>query len=61
MSANDAPAPPRRGGLALYANLLEPKASAAGTISSGPVSYTQSNTTDHDDTASKKPQMNAGT
>jgi len=59
MSTNDAAPPARKGGLALYANLLDPNASAAGTISSAPVSYT--NTEEQDEAASKKPQMNAGT
>jgi len=59
MSSSDTPAPARKGGLSLYANLLDPTAAAAGTISSAPVSYT--NTADQDEAASKKPQMNAGT
>ncbi|KEF56438.1 uncharacterized protein A1O9_08019 [Exophiala aquamarina CBS 119918] len=44
MANNTPPAqPPPRGGLSLYANLLDPKnATAPGTISSAPVSYNRS-------------------
>ncbi|KAK5054482.1 hypothetical protein LTR84_001373 [Exophiala bonariae] len=51
--------PPPRGGLSLYANLLDPKnATAPGTISSAPVSY---NRTPEQDEAVKKQQALAGT
>lgn len=59
--ANNTPSapPPARGGLSLYANLLDPKnASAPGTISSAPVSY---NRPPEQDEAVKKQQALAGT
>ncbi|KIX04661.1 uncharacterized protein Z518_05531 [Rhinocladiella mackenziei CBS 650.93] len=53
--ANDPPAP-SRGGLSLYANLLDPKNAASGTISSAPVSYTKPESTPEQDEAVKKQQ-----
>ena len=56
--AND-PSPPPRGGLSLYANLLDPSKSGA-TISAAPVSYKQE--TSQEDEAAKKQQASlAGT
>lgn len=61
--ANDrAAAAPPRGGLSLYANLLDPKSAAPGTISSAPVSYSKSLDPSPDqDEAVKKQQALAGT
>ena len=58
--ANEPP-PTARGGLALYANLLDPTRSSAGTISSAPVSYntTAENGVENDE-AAKKQQALAG-
>ncbi|KAK4944178.1 hypothetical protein LTR10_016291 [Elasticomyces elasticus] len=54
--ANNPRAPPR-GGLSLYANLLDPKNAAPGTISSAPVSYTtQPDNSPEQDEAAKKQQ-----
>ncbi|RVX67883.1 hypothetical protein B0A52_08488 [Exophiala mesophila] len=51
------PAPPPRGGLSLYANLLGPKSDAPGTISSAPVSYGKLNeSSPEQDEAVKKQQ-----
>ena len=59
--ANNPGAPPR-GGLSLYANLLDPKNAAPGTISSAPVSYTkQPEISAEQDEAAKKQQALAGT
>jgi splicing factor 45 len=56
--AND-PMAPARGGLSLYANLLDPKSSTPGSISSAPVSYKQENA--ENDEAAKQQQSLAGT
>lgn len=47
------PAPPR-GGMSLYANLLDPKADATTSISRAPVLFSQSDEA-KDDAATKKP------
>ncbi|OHE91405.1 G-patch domain-containing protein [Colletotrichum orchidophilum] len=44
MAAPPPPPPPARGGLSLYANLLEPVANPSATISSAPVRYNQDGT-----------------
>jgi len=54
------PPPPPRAGLSLYANLLDPSNNAPGTISSAPVSYTQSAAPALEDEATKKQQALAG-
>ncbi|KAK2062195.1 G-patch domain-containing protein [Colletotrichum caudatum] len=57
MAAPPPPPPPARGGLSLYANLLDPAAdSSSATISSAPVRYNQDGTVADakDETASKK-------
>ncbi|WYZ41343.1 hypothetical protein EsH8_V_000238 [Colletotrichum jinshuiense] len=41
MAAPPPPPPPARGGLSLYANLLDPAADSSATISSAPVRYNQ--------------------
>ncbi|TDZ15845.1 DNA-damage-repair/toleration protein [Colletotrichum orbiculare MAFF 240422] len=41
MAAPPPPPPPARGGLSLYANLLDPSADSSATISSAPVRYNQ--------------------
>ncbi|EED23736.1 G-patch DNA repair protein (Drt111), putative [Talaromyces stipitatus ATCC 10500] len=56
--------PPKKGGLSLYANLLDPaseSSAASGTISKAPVLFTQSSepATDTDDTATDKQQKSA--
>jgi len=56
--AND-PSPPPRGGLSLYANLLDPAHKSGATISAAPVSYKQE--ISQDDEAAKKQQALAGT
>ncbi|KAF6844061.1 g-patch DNA repair protein [Colletotrichum musicola] len=48
------PPPPARGGLSLYANLLEPAAGPAATISSAPVRYGQDGGDAKDEAAAKK-------
>lgn len=55
--ANESTAP--RGGLSLYANLLDPNSNAPGTISSAPVTYKPAETAEDD--ATKKQQALAGT
>ncbi|KAG7112883.1 DNA-damage-repair/toleration protein like [Verticillium longisporum] len=52
------PPPPARGGLSLYANLLDPTSDPSATISSAPVRYNQdgSATDIGDDAAAKKPK-----
>jgi splicing factor 45 len=57
--AND-PSPPAKGGLSLYANLLNPKSSTPGSISSAPVSYKQQENAEQDE-AAKQQQSLAGT
>lgn len=52
--------PPKRGGLSLYANLLDPKSSTPGSVSSAPVVYKQPDASKEDEAAAKK-QVNAGT
>ena len=52
------PSPPPRGGLSLYANLLDPSKAGSGTISAAPVSYKQPDS-EQDETA-KKQQALAG-
>ncbi|EXJ58684.1 hypothetical protein A1O7_06113 [Cladophialophora yegresii CBS 114405] len=47
---------PARGGLSLYANLLDPKVAAPGTISSAPVSYKSGEGSPEQDEAVKKQQ-----
>ncbi|OCT51678.1 G-patch domain containing protein [Cladophialophora carrionii] len=49
-------ATPARGGLSLYANLLDPKGAAPGTISSAPVSYKPGEGSPEQDEAVKKQQ-----
>jgi splicing factor 45 len=53
-------APPARGGLSLYANLLDPKNAAPGTISSAPVTYKAAESSPEQDEAVKKQQALAG-
>ncbi|KAI3535152.1 G-patch domain-containing protein [Colletotrichum abscissum] len=57
MAAPPPPPPPARGGLSLYANLLDPVADPSATISSAPVRYNQDGTVadPKDGTAVKKP------
>ncbi|KAL0778277.1 hypothetical protein CaCOL14_005930 [Colletotrichum acutatum] len=57
MAAPPPPPPPARGGLSLYANLLDPVADPSATISSAPVRYNQDGTVadPKDGTAAKKP------
>lgn len=45
-----APPPPPKGGMSLYANLLNPKSDSTASISSGPVLYDNG---DKDDAARK--------
>lgn len=52
--------PPKRGGLSLYANLLDPKSSTPGSVSSAPVVYKQGDAAKDDDAAAAK-KVNAGT
>lgn len=56
--AND-PSPPPRGGLSLYASLLDPSPRPGTTISAAPVSYKQE--APQEDEAAKKQQALAGT
>ncbi|KIW95048.1 uncharacterized protein Z519_03629 [Cladophialophora bantiana CBS 173.52] len=53
--SNNAPAPPR-GGLSLYANLLDPNNAGPGTISSAPVSYKSVESSPEQDEAVKRQQ-----
>ncbi|KAL2399841.1 hypothetical protein ABEF93_001868 [Exophiala dermatitidis] len=53
--ANETPKP-ARGGLSLYANLLNPNSATAGTISSAPVTYTKPAENTPEDDAVKKQQ-----
>ncbi|KAK1633869.1 hypothetical protein BDP81DRAFT_62306 [Colletotrichum phormii] len=57
MAAPPPPPPPARGGLSLYANLLDPVADPSATISSAPVRYNQDGTVadPKDGTIAKKP------
>jgi hypothetical protein len=55
--------PPKRGGLSLYANLLDPSSNTSpGTISRAPVVFKQASEGDSqtDDSAAKKQQLSAG-
>ncbi|KAJ9630327.1 hypothetical protein H2204_008545 [Knufia peltigerae] len=60
MAANNASGS-SRGGLSLYANLLDPKSAAPGTISSAPVSYSANaeNSPDLDEAAKKQQALAA--
>lgn len=55
--------PHKRGGMSLYANLLDPTAeSTPGTIARAPVVYKQGETdAKPEESASKKPQIDPGT
>lgn len=52
-----APPPPPKGGMSLYANLLNPKADASASISGAPVLYDNG---DKEDSAPKR-ELNPGT
>lgn len=51
---SDPPPPPKKTGLSLYANLLDPDKQKGATISSAPVRYDVKNGSGSDDAAKKK-------
>lgn len=51
---------PAKGGLSLYANLLNPNGNAPGTITSAPVTYNKSEESTQEDESAKKQQAFAG-
>lgn len=58
--AKDTESKAARGGLSLYANLLDPSNDAPGTISGAPVTYNKPVESSAEDEALKKPQAYAG-
>ena len=58
--ANNDQQTPSKGGLSLYANLLNPSATAPGSIVSAPVTYTQPSDVAQEDDSAKKQQAFAG-
>ena len=53
------PTPPKRSGLSLYANLLDPSSSTPGSVSRAPVVFKQPEAQQDGEAAAKK-QVNAG-
>lgn len=52
---------PARGGLSLYANLLDPSSGdAPGSITKGPVVFKSAVASMEDEASAKKPQIDAG-